>query len=152
MYLNKAILVGRITKKPELRSTSGGIKVTNFGLAISENYKTLNGEKKEVTDFIDVTIFGTLAETCAQWLVKGQQVIVEGKVKTRKYEKDGETRFITYVQAQQVQFGAKPNNKEGDSTKAEKPPKAEGGKDVHVAQGDGYEYPTEDINPEDIPF
>ncbi len=152
MYLNKAILVGRITKKPELRSTSGGIKVTNFGLAISENYKTSNGEKKEVTDFIDVTIFGTLAETCAQWLVKGQQVIVEGKVKTRKYEKEGETRFITYVQAQQVQFGAKPQAKDGENNDIKKPSKAEGGKDISVAQGEGYDYPDEDINPDDIPF
>ena len=148
MYLNKVIISGRITDKPELRATKDGNQVTNFSVAVNESYKTSAGEKKEVVDFIDVTVFGKLAPICAEYLIKGQSVLVEGKMKTRRYEVNNEPRYRTFIQAMNVQFGAKPNGERQESTKTETTK-------AKVAQQDndkGYEYPTENINPDDIPF
>lgn len=101
--LNKAILIGRLTRDPELRSTSNDISVTSFTVAVDRNFTNQQGEKE--TDFIPVVAWRKLAETCAKYLEKGRLVAVSGRMQVRSYEaKDGSKRYITEVVADEVQF------------------------------------------------
>ena len=101
--LNKAILIGRLTRDPELRSTSNDISVTSFTVAVDRNFTNQQGEKE--TDFIPVVAWRKLAETCAKYLEKGRLVAVSGRMQVRSYEgKDGLKRYITEVVADEVQF------------------------------------------------
>lgn len=101
--LNKAILIGRLTRDPELRSTSNDISVTSFTVAVDRNFTNQQGEKE--TDFIPVVAWRKLAETCAKYLEKGRLVAVSGRMQVRSYEaKDGSKRYVTEVVADEVQF------------------------------------------------
>ena len=101
--LNKAILIGRLTKDPELRSTSNNISVTSFTIAVDRNFTNQQGERE--TDFIPVVAWRSLAETCARYLTKGRLVAVSGRMQVRSYEgNDGLKRYITEVVADEVQF------------------------------------------------
>ena len=101
--LNKAILIGRLTRDPELRSTSNNISVTSFTIAVDRNFTNQQGEKE--TDFIPVVAWRSLAETCARYLTKGRLVAVSGRMQVRSYEgNDGLKRYITEVVADEVQF------------------------------------------------
>ncbi len=101
--LNKAILIGRLTKDPELRSTSNNISVTSFTIAVDRNFTNQQGERE--ADFIPVVAWRSLAETCARYLTKGRLVAVSGRMQVRSYEgNDGLRRYITEVVADEVQF------------------------------------------------
>ncbi|HBG75871.1 single-stranded DNA-binding protein [Eubacteriales bacterium mix99] len=101
--LNKAILIGRLTRDPELRSTSNNISVTSFTIAVDRNFTNQQGERE--TDFIPVVAWRSLAETCARYLTKGRLVAVSGRMQVRSYEgNDGLKRYITEVVADEVQF------------------------------------------------
>ena len=94
---NKTILMGRICKKPELRFTPGGDAVCDLRMAVSEKYKLKSGETKENTLFIDAVIWRKQAETCAEHLVKGQLVLVEGNLKAEEWEnKEGQKIKVTF--------------------------------------------------------
>ncbi|MFK7899812.1 MAG: single-stranded DNA-binding protein [Cyclobacteriaceae bacterium] len=118
MSVNKVILVGRLGKDPEVRSTESGRKVANFSLATSESYRDKNsGERVENTDWHNIVFWGPTAEIVERYLSKGRQIYVEGKLKTRSYEdKDGNTRYVTEVLGQQLTMlggkedGGAPNN------------------------------------------
>jgi len=101
--LNVVILLGRLTRDPELRYTPGGTAVTTLGLAVNNRYK--QGEEwKEEACFVDVTVFGRQAETSSEYLAKGSQALIEGRLNFRKWEKDGQTRTKLDVVASRVQF------------------------------------------------
>lgn len=101
--MNKFIGSGRLAKEPECRYTSSGKAVCTFTLAISEGY----GDKARTT-FLPVIVWDKQGEACANNLVKGQSVVVEGRVTVRDYEKDGSKHYVTEIVAQSVEFGAKP--------------------------------------------
>jgi single-strand DNA-binding protein len=101
--LNKVVLIGRLTRDPELRSTTSGVSCTTFTLAVDRNYTNQQGEKE--ADFIPVVTWRALAENCAKYLAKGRLVAVSGRIQTRNYETDdGKRKYITEVVADQVQF------------------------------------------------
>jgi len=96
--VNKVILLGRLGKDPEARTLESGAMVVNFTLATSEVYKDkVTGERKEITDWHNVVLWRGLAETASKYLHKGDQVYIEGKMRTRSWEKDNITRYTTEV-------------------------------------------------------
>ena len=103
--INKVILVGRLGKDPEMRYTPDGTAVANFTMATSEEWRDKNsGEKKERTEWHRIIAWRRLGEICGQYLTKGSQVYVEGKIQNRSYEQDGTTKYITEIVASTVQF------------------------------------------------
>lgn len=111
--LNRVVLIGRLTRDPELRYTASGVAVTSFTLAVDRNYVNQQGERG--TDFIRVTVWRKLAENCANHLNKGRLVAVDGRLQTRSYEtSEGQRRQVTDVVAEDVRFLDWP--KEGKGT------------------------------------
>lgn len=103
--VNKAILIGRLGKDPEVRYTPDGAMVTNFNLATDEQWKDKNGEKVQKTEWHRIVTFGKLAEICGNYLVKGKLVFIEGRIQTRSWEdKDGVKRFTTEIVAGNMQM------------------------------------------------
>lgn len=102
--VNKAIIIGRVGRDPELRNTANGTSVVNFSVATSERFKRANGERDERTEWHNVSAWGKLAELCAECLRKGSQAYVEGRIQTDEYEKDGVKRRSTKIIAHTVQF------------------------------------------------
>ncbi|MBI4231333.1 MAG: single-stranded DNA-binding protein [Planctomycetes bacterium] len=139
---NKVMLMGRLTRDPELRYTKGGKAVAEFSLAINSTFKTREGEKREEATFIDITVWERQAETCAEYLSKGRPVFVEGRLELDKWEsKEGEKRSKLKVVATHVQFLGGPGGAKAGAG-AGAAPKAEG-----VA-----ETATGEPSEEDIPF
>lgn len=101
--MNKAILIGNLGKDPEVRFSGAGNAVCKFPLATSSAY-TKDGEKVEETTWHNIVVFGPQGETCGKYITKGRQVCVEGEIRNRSYEKDGETKYITEVVANRVEF------------------------------------------------
>jgi single-strand DNA-binding protein len=151
MYLNKAILIGNLTRDPELRSLPSGIKVCTFSLATNRVWKDKNGARQESADYHNVVVFGRQAETVAQYMKKGNSILVEGRMQTRSWDdkNSGEKKYRTEIVADRTQFGPKGGQGGGAPTGGSSAgaPKAESNDEV-----DAIEYPEEDINPEDIPF
>lgn len=107
MSVNKVIILGRLGQDPELKHTPNGNAVCNFSLATSESWKDKNsGEKKEKTEWHRVVVWGKLAELCGEYLSKGREVYVEGKLSTRSWDdkNSGEKRYATEVNGSTVQF------------------------------------------------
>ena len=105
MSVNKVILVGRLGQDPEVRFLPDGTPVGNFSVATSESWKDKSGEKQERTEWHRIVVWGKLAELCKQYLAKGRQCYIEGKLQTREWEgKQGQKRWTTEVNAQTVQF------------------------------------------------
>ena len=98
--VNKVILIGRLGKEPEVRNLENGVAVANFTMATSESYKDrTTGEKKEVTEWHNIVLWRGLAEISQKYLHKGDLVYIEGKLRTRSWEKEGVTRYTTEVVA-----------------------------------------------------
>ena len=96
--VNKVILVGRLGKDPEVRSLENGVTVANFTMATTETYKDrTTGERKEITEWHNVVLWRGLADIAAKYLHKGDQVYIEGKLRTRSWEKEGVTRYTTEI-------------------------------------------------------
>lgn len=111
MGVNKVVVIGTLGKDPEVRKMSNGNAVVNITVAVSEKYKDKSGENKEITEWINAVFFGRLAEIVAEYCRKGSQVYFEGKLKTEKYEKEGQTHYSTKVIASNMQLlGGKPAN------------------------------------------
>lgn len=105
MSVNKVILIGRLGQNPEVRYTPSGAAVANFSVATNESWTDKSGQKQERTEWHRVVVWGKLAELCSQYLSKGRQAYVEGRLQTRQWQdKDGQTKYTTEVQAQTVQF------------------------------------------------
>ena len=105
MSVNKAILVGRLGKDPETRYMTSGEAVTNVTLATSENYKDKNGEKQERTEWHNLVFYRRLAEIAGEYLKKGSQIYVEGRIQTRKWQdKEGKERYTTEIVVNEMQM------------------------------------------------
>lgn len=150
MNLNKAQLIGRITKDPEIKSLPSGISVVNFGLATNHIYKTKEGEKKETTQFHNCVAYGKLADIIKQWAKKGQEVYAEGRIEYRSWDKkEGGKGYITEILIENFQMGAKAR---GTGDTAEREPARERNEESN------HVVPVIDLNEEnenkdeDLPF
>jgi len=147
MYLNKAIIIGNLTKDPELKTLPSGTQVTSFGVATNRVWRNQQGEKQEEVQFHNIVLFGKQAELASQYLTKGSSIMIEGRIQTRSWDaQDGTKKYMTEIVGEKMQFGPKKgeqtqpmNNKQGQA-QPNKPNELE-----------TIEYP-EDINPDDIPF
>lgn len=148
MYLNKAIIIGNLTRDPEQRSLPSGVKVCNFAVATNRTWKDKNGVRQEDVQYHNVVVFGPQAETVSQYLRKGSSALVEGRMQTRSWDAaDGKKQYRTEIVADRVQFGPRPSTPLGT-------PAVAGGAPTETTKEavQTIEYPSEEINPEDIPF
>lgn len=161
MYLNKALIIGNLTRDPELKALPSGIQVASLSVATNRVWKDQNGSKQESTDYHNVVVFGRQAETAAQYLKKGSSVLVEGRMQTRSWDgQDGKKQYRTEVVADRIQFGNRPGG-EGAGASSSKssngPASASSAQTTKAKSNDtdsfpSVDYPEEEINPEDIPF
>lgn len=115
--INKAILLGRLGKDPEIRYMTDGSPVTTFSMATDEQWKDKNGEKVQKTEWHKIVTFRKLAEVCGQYLTKGQLVYVEGKIQTRSWEdKEGAKRYSTEIVADQMKMLTSSAEKKEDAS------------------------------------
>jgi single-strand DNA-binding protein len=139
--LNKAMIIGRLGRDPEMRYTPDGVAIANFSIATSEDWKDKNtGEKKEKTEWHRIVAFRRLAEVCGEYLTKGKQVYIEGRLQTSSWEKDGVTKYTTEIIADKMQFL---------DSKSEAPSKSSSSGDT--AAYDNYINAKSDTD-DDIPF
>jgi single-strand DNA-binding protein len=146
MYLNKAMIIGNLTRDPEIKALPSGIKVASFSVATNRVWKDKNGVKQENVDYHNVVVFGKQAEIVGQYMRKGSSILVEGRMQTRSWDDaSGVKKYRTEVVVDRMQFGPK---REGGA------PASFGGAPVEDEKKalDTIEYPEEEINPEDIPF
>lgn len=139
--INKAILVGNLGRDPEVSYTPSGMAVAKFSIATSERWKDKNsGEMQERTEWHRITAFGRLGEICGEYLSKGRQVYIEGRIQTTSWEKDGITRYSTEIIANEMKMlGTK------DSANASRQPEP-----PHTPEYSGPPLP--DREDDDIPF
>ncbi len=151
---NQVILMGNLTRDPELRQTPNGQNVVSFSLALNRSYKDASGEWQEATDYIDVVAWAQLAERVSQYLSKGRRCMVVGRLQSRSWEQDGQKRSKVEVLANDVTFldargeggGAPAGGGDFDQTPKAAPTKAKKNDVVIEDIGD------EPINLDDIPF
>lgn|SRR3990167_3438455 len=146
---NQVILMGNLTRDPELRQTPNGQNVCSFSLALNRSYKGSNGEWQEATDFVNIVAWGPLGERVEQYLKRGSQCLVNGRLQSRQWEQDGQKRSKTEVVAQDITFlGGRDDNAmtaEVSKQSTVKPPTP---KADTVIEDIG----DESINLDDIPF
>ena len=149
MNLNKAFIMGNLTRDPEVRSLPSGVQVASMGIATNRSYKDKEGKKQEMVEFHNVVAFGRLAEVIAQYARKGSSLFVEGRIQTRSWDdkNSGEKKYRTEIVVENFQFGPRGTGSTG------------GGKDFGgkgeaptAKEEDVIEYPQEDIQTDDIPF
>lgn len=128
--MNRAILIGNLTRDPELTMTSGGVGLCKFSIAVNRAFTNANGERE--TDFFNISTWRGLAENCAKYLYKGSKVAISGTIQTRNYEdKDGNKRFSFDIVAEDVEFltpkkdGNEQPPNEGNVKSKEKPKRVE---------------------------
>lgn len=151
MYLNKAIIIGNLTRDPELKSLPSGIKVCSFSVATNRVWKDKNGARQDSTEYHNVVVFARTAETVAQYMKKGSQILVEGRLQTRSWDDSatGTKKYRTEIVADTVQFGSKGTGTGGgtSASPSSSPKPAQQEEELGT-----IEYPDEEINAEDIPF
>ena len=150
---NQVILMGNLTRDPELRQTPNGSNVCSFSLALNRSYKGSDGNWQEATDFIDVVAWGPLGERVAQYLTKGRPCLVNGRLQSRSWEQDGQKRSKVEVVAQDVTFlggpgGGNDNGGGSDNGSSTSKPAPSKKQDDVVIEDIG----DEPINLDDIPF
>lgn len=152
MNFNKAIIIGRVTKDPEVRTTPSGQSVATLSVATNRVWNSNSGERQEKTEFHNIVAWGKLAEICGQYLVKGQEVMFEGRLETRTWEgQDGQKRSRTEIIAENMQMGSKPRGGEGGNY--ERPSgNQSGNKSNEPAPAKENGEFEEEIRIEDIPF
>ncbi len=138
MSVNKAILIGRLGKDPELKYTPGGKAVASFSLATNERWTGQDGEKKEKTTWHNIVVWGKQAEIMKEYLVKGKQVYIEGRIENRSYDdKEGVKKYISEIVVQSFQFigsrddagSSSSSYSSGSSTPSEAPAEPADGQD-----------------------
>ncbi len=155
--VNKVILVGNLGADPELRYTPSGQPVANFRIATSESWTDKQGQKQERTEWHRIVAWGKLAELCGEYLKKGRQVYIEGKLQTRQWEdRDKNKRFTTEIQAREITFlggrdGAAAGGGGGGARRSSAP---EGGGGGGGGGGDdqGFDYGPPPMGDDDVPF
>lgn len=152
---NLVVLMGNLTRDPELRTTPNGNNVCSFSLALNRSYKGANGDWVEATDYIDIVAWGPLGERVAQYLSKGRPALVNGRLQSRSWEQDGQKRSKVEVVAQDVTFlggpggGGSAGVTSASESAAEGSPKKSSKKEEDVVIEDIGDEP---INLDDIPF
>ena len=162
MNFNKAIIVGRIIKDPEIRTTPNGQSVASIGVATNRVWNTKSGEKQEKTEFHNIVAWGKLAEICGQYLTKGQLVLFEGRIETRTWDgQDGVKRYKTEIIAENMQMGPRARSQEGaggsyqnpiEKQSENAPQQTEAPKEQNSRQATSGNGGEEEIKIEDIPF
>ena len=154
MYLNKAMIYGNLTRDPEMKALPSGMQVCSFSVATNRSYNDRDGKRQEAVEYHNMTAFGKQAEVIAKYLTKGSGVYVEGRLQTNSWEKDGVKQYRTEIVIDKFEFGPKSGGAGSNGGNS-----AAGSAAAATATGGNNsgapvlpEYPTEDINPEDIPF
>jgi single-strand DNA-binding protein len=148
---NQAIIMGNLTRDPELRSTPGGQQVASFAVATNRSWQDASGERKEAVEYHEIVAWGKLGELAAQYLAKGRKVMVVGRLQTQSWEKDGVKRQRTEIVAADVNFldgpggGTSASASDNGSHASSPAPKSD---DVVIKDLDG----NSNINLDDIPF
>ncbi|MEX0932354.1 MAG: single-stranded DNA-binding protein [Parcubacteria group bacterium] len=138
MNLNKVIICGRLTKDPELKKTQGGTTIVNMTVATSRTW-TKDGDKQEQAEFHRVVLWGKLGDIAGEYLMKGQLVLIEGRLQTRSWEaKDGSKRYSTEIVGEHMQMGVKAANSSENREKQD-------------TRG-FVSSPEDDVDVKDIPF
>lgn len=145
MYINKVTLYGNLTRDPELKALPSGQQVASLSLATNRSFTDKEGRKQENTEYHNVVAFGRQAEIIGQYFKKGRALLVEGRLQTRSWDKDGVKHYRTEIVIEQFQFGA---DSGAGSTQRDAAPKGEAARAIDPL---AKEF-DEDINPEDIPF
>ncbi len=148
--VNKAIIIGNLGKDPEMRYMPSGDAICNFSIATTDSWKDKSGEKQEKTEWHRISMFGKLAEIAGEYLKKGSQVYVEGRLQTRKWQdKDGHERYTTEIVADRMQMlGSKSggsNFEVMDSSSPSAPASAPAAKKPAPAKGAGFDDMDDDI-------
>jgi single-strand DNA-binding protein len=146
---NQVILMGNLTRDPELRTTPNGTNVCSFSLALNRSYKGANGDWQEATDYIDVVAWGPLGERVAQYLSKGRPCLVNGRLQSRAWEQDGQKRSKVEVVAQDGGGGSASSEDSSAPAKSTASAKPATKKQDDVVIEDIGDEP---INLDDIPF
>lgn len=157
---NQVILMGNLTRDPELRQIPSGQSVCSFSLALNRSYKGSDGQWQEATDYVDVVAWGPLGERIAQYVTKGRPVLVNGRIQSRSWEQDGQKRSKVEVVAQDVTFLGGRGGGEGEDGGYQAPVSSESAgsskpKPSKNAKKDEVEIEDigdEPINLDDIPF
>ena len=148
MSVNKVILVGHVGKDPEVKHLDSETSVANFSLATSENYTNKNGEKVESTEWHNIVCWRRLASLAENYIRKGSQLYVEGRIKTRSYDQDGIKKYSTDIYAETIQFlGKKGESAQVDPAKTYKPTTQ-----VIESQSDTGSYSNNGNAEDDLPF
>ncbi len=153
--LNRVLLIGNLTKDPELRYTPSGTPVANLRLAVNSSFKDQSGQRKEDTCFVTIVVWSKQAEICNQYLKKGRSIFIEGRLIYRSWEAEGKTRSTMEVRADRVQFLGLPASQReaqaggpGGSGRAE-PAASE---PVARAEEPAEEFAAEEAGEAEVPF
>lgn len=167
MNVNKVILVGRLTRDPEMRTTSSGQNVASVSMATNSYWTDKGGQRQERTEFHNVVLWGRLAEIAGQYATKGSELYVEGRLQTRTYTaKDGTERRTTEVVGENIQLGSRPQGQGGSyqggtgrSVASQGRPASPAGQPSRAEAPVEEEIPTinlddekDDVKIEDVPF
>ncbi|HLC95642.1 MAG TPA: single-stranded DNA-binding protein [Patescibacteria group bacterium] len=165
MNVNKAILVGRLTRDPDMRTTTSGQAVATISIATNNFWTDKSGTKQEKTEFHNVVLWGRLAEIASQYLTKGQECFIEGRLQTREYTaKDGTQRRVTEIVGENMQLGSRAQGSSQGGARTGGAVTSGAGAYVGASQSQTKpsgeeEIPTinlddekEDIKIEDVPF
>jgi single-strand DNA-binding protein len=148
---NQAIIMGNLTRDPELRSTPGGQQVASFAVATNRTWQDASGERKEAVEYHEIVAWGKLGELTAQYLAKGRKVMVIGRLQTQSWEKDGVKRSRTEIVASDINFldgrGDAPMGP-AEPAASHSAPAAKKSDDVVIQDLDA----SQNINLDDIPF
>lgn len=149
--INHAFFTGNLTREPELRHTASGAAVLSFGVAIGDSRRNAQGGWDEYTHFVDVTVFGNMAETLSKMLRKGMRVTVSGKLSYRAWEKDGQRRSKLEIIANDVILPPRQNPAPNQATAPQTGVYAPRNQQPQTYQAQGYEF-TEVYADDDLPF
>ena len=154
--LNKCAFIGNLTKDPELRFTPSGDAICTFSIACNEKYKNKQGEQQEVVEYVNVVAWRQLAEICGKYLVKGKQIYIDGKMKTRSYDdRDGNKKYITEIVANDMKMLGSKNQDGGQRQDRPKQNSQQqqqnNGQQGQATGGGGHDQPPFDPD-NDIPF
>lgn len=151
---NQVVLMGNLTRDPELRQIPSGQSVCSFSLALNRSYKSSDGEWQEATDFVDVVAWAALGERVAQYVTKGRPVLVNGRLQSRSWEQDGQKRSKLEVVAQDVTFLGSRGGEGGSGDYESSSSPSQGAKPSNKKKDDVVVEDVDDqpINLDDIPF
>ena len=152
MSVNKVILVGHLGKDPEVKYMANETAVCNFSIATNRSYKDKAGERVEQTEWHNITFFGKQAEVIKEYLKKGNQIYIEGRIQTTQSEKDGQTRYFTNIIGEQFRFIGGKNDSSNTSSSSNEEFNQEPSKVSESEDDSNVKQNESSIDDEDFPF